>query len=300
MALTFTPLHPLFAGEVSAIDLRQVSDSATLEQLRSGMDQYGVLVFRHQPFTDNEQLDFAQRFDRTLHAKTSTAVLINNRFGNEALSDISNVGSDGEILPPGDRRRVSSLANRLWHTDASFVDPPGRYSMLSARVIPPVSADTEFADMRGAYDALDDDTKASLQGLQVHHSIAYSREVLGFEFAPEEKEKLKGAVHPLVRTFAVNGRKGLYLASHAASIIGWQTPEGRLLLRDLTEHATQPHFVYRHPWRDGDFVIWDNRATMHRARPFDDKKYRRELRRTTTLDLPLPPSSPRQAATVAA
>ena len=299
MALSFKQLHPLFAAEASAVDLRQIHDTGTLEQIRRGMDQYGVLVFRNQPFTDDEQLDFAQRFDGTLHAKTSTAVLIKNRFGNEALSDISNLGSDGQILPPDDRRRVSSLANRLWHTDASFVDPPGRYSMLSARVIPPVSADTEFADMRGAYDALDDATKTSLEGLQVHHSIAYSREVLGFEFAPEEKEKLKGAVHPLVRTFTVNGRKGLYLASHASSIIGWHTPEGRLLLRDLTEHATQPQFVYRHVWRDGDFVIWDNRATMHRARPFDDKKYRRELRRTTTLDMPLPRSMGRPFTGVA-
>lgn len=284
MALTLTPLHPLFAAEVSAIDLRATRDAATLEALRGGMDRYGVLVFRAQPFSDAEQIDFATAFDGTLHARTSTAVLTKNRFGNEALSDISNVGADGQILPPDDRRRVSSLANRLWHTDASFVEPPGRYSMLSARVIPPVAADTEFADMRGAYDALDADTKTAIETLKVHHSIAYSREVLGFEFAPEEKEKLKGAVHPLVRTFK-DGRRGLYLASHAASIIGWQLPEGRLLLRDLSEHATQPRFVFRHVWRDGDFVIWDNRSTMHRARPFDDVKYRRELRRTTTLDI---------------
>ena len=284
MALTFTPLHPLFAAEVSLVDLRATRDAATLEAIRGGMDRYGVLVFRDQPFGDAEQIDFASAFDGTLHARTSTAVLTKNRFGNEALSDISNVGADGQILPPDDRRRVSSLANRLWHTDASFVDPPGRYSMLSARVIPPVSADTEFADMRGAYDALDADTKALIEGLAVHHSIAYSREVLGFEFAPEEKEKLKGALHPLVRTFK-DGRRGLYLASHASSIIGWRLPEGRLLLRDLTEHATAPRFVFRHAWRDGDFVIWDNRSTMHRARPFDDVKYRRELRRTTTLDI---------------
>ena len=285
MAPTFTPLHPLFSAEVSPIDLRRTRDTATLETLRGGMDRYGVLVFRDQPFTDAEQIDFATAFDGTLHARTSTAVLTKNRFGNEALSDISNVGADGRILPPEDRRRVSSLANRLWHTDASFVDPPGRYSMLSARVLPPVAADTEFADMRGAYDALDADTKAAIDGLKVHHSIAYSREVLGFEFAPEEKEKLKGAVHPLVRTFK-DGRRGLYLASHASSIIGWQVAEGRLLLRDLIEHATAPRFVFRHAWRDGDFVIWDNRSTMHRARPFDDVKYRRELRRTTTLDMP--------------
>ena len=287
MALAFTSLHPLFAAEAGPVDLRAVHDQDTLEAIRAGMDRYGVLVFRNQPFEDDEQVAFAERFDGTLHARSSTSVMVKNRFGNEALGDISNVGADGEILPPDDRRRISSLANRLWHTDASFVDPPGRYSLLSARVLPPVSADTEFADMRGAYDALDAETSASLEGLQVHHSIAYSREVLGFEFAPAEKERLKGAVHPLVRTMK-DGRRALYLASHASSIIGWQVPEGRLLLRDLSEHATQPRFVYRHVWRDGDLVIWDNRTTMHRARPFDDVKYRRELRRTTTLDIEHP------------
>ena len=287
MKISFTPLQSLFAAEVSPIDLRETFERASLEQIRAGMEQYGVLVFRSQQFKDEEQLAFAERFDGTLHAKTSTAVMVKNRFGNEALSDISNVGANGEILPANDRRRMGSLANRLWHTDASFVDPPGRYSMLSARVLPPVSADTEFADMRSAYEALDDTTKAQIEGLQVHHSIAYSRETLGFEFSADEKEKLKGAVHPLVRT-QKSGRRGLYLASHASSIVGWFLPEGRLLLRDLIDHATQPKFVYRHVWRDGDFVIWDNRTTMHRARPFDDVKYRRELRRTTTLDIPLP------------
>lgn len=284
MTLTFKPLHPSFGGEVGPVDLRRAA-GAVLEEIRRAMDQYGVLVFRDQAFSDDEQLAFAERFDGTLHAKTSTAVLEKNRFGNEALSDISNVGKDGQLLAADDRRRMSSLANRLWHTDASFVDPAGRYSMLSARVIPPVHADTEYADMRGAYDALDDETKATVEELQVHHSIAYSREVLGFEFAPGEKEMLKGAVHPLVRKFEATGRKSLYLASHAQSIVGWPVPEARLLLRDLMEHATQPCFVYSHEWRLGDFVIWDNRTTMHRATPFDDKKYRRELRRTTTLDI---------------
>ena len=288
MALTFTPLHPLFAAEAGGVDLRAVTDTATLEAIRCGMDKYNVLVFRNQAFSDTEQVDFAQRFDGQLHAKTSTAVLVKNRFGNEALSDISNVGADGQLLAPDDRRRMTGLANRLWHADATFVDPAGRYSMLSARVVPPVSANTEFADMCGAYDALDDERKVLIADLRVHHSIAYSREVLGFEFSATEKEQLKGAVHPLVRSFARTGRKSLYLASHAASIIDWRVPEGRLLLRDLMEHATQPQFIYSHAWTVGDFVIWDNRTTMHRARPFDDGKYRRELRRTTTLDIPLP------------
>jgi alpha-ketoglutarate-dependent 2,4-dichlorophenoxyacetate dioxygenase len=284
MALTFTPLHPLFAAEAGAIDLRGVDDEATLAAIRAGMDQYGVLVFRRQPFSDEEQLAFALRFDGKLHTQTSQSVLVKNRLGTEALSDISNVGANGEILQTSDRRRMGALANRLWHTDASFVNPPGRYSLLSARALPPVSANTEFACMRAAYDALDAETKQRIEHLSVHHSIAYSRETLGFVFSAEEKEKLKGAVQPLVRTLA-KGRRSLYLASHASSIIDWPLAEGRLLLRDLMEHATQKSFVYSHAWQDGDLVIWDNRSTMHRATAFDDKKYRRELRRTTTLDI---------------
>lgn len=285
MKMTFTKLHPHFVAEVHGVDLREVHDRETLAQITAGMDEYGVLVFRNQPFTNEEQLEFAERFDGKLHAKTSVAVLAKNRFGNEALTDISNVADTGEILAPNDRRRMSTLSNRLWHTDASFEDPAGRYSMLSARVVPPVSADTEFADMRAAYDALDGEMKATLEDLRVFHSIVHSRQVLGFEFSEEEKARLKGAIHPLVRTIPGSRRRSLYLASHASHIDGWPVPEGRLLLADLTEHATQPQFVYRHEWRANDLVIWDNRATMHRARPFDDKKYRRELRRTTTLDI---------------
>jgi len=285
MSLTFRQLTTHFAAEASPIDLRQVHDRATLDQIRAGMDRYAVLVFREQPLSDAEQLAFAERFDGTLHAKTGASVLGRNRFGNEALTDISNVDEDGALLKSNDRRRMYALGNRLWHTDASFQNPPGRYSMLSARMVPPVSADTEFADMRAAYDALDAERRASLEGLCVHHSIAYSRETLGFEFSAAETEQLRGAAHPLVRTIPGSGRRCLYLASHASRIIDWPVPEGRLLLRDLIEHATQSQFVYRHSWRPHDLVIWDNRATMHRGRPFDDAKYRRELRRVTTLDV---------------
>ena len=285
MALGFRKLHPLFAAEAGAIDLRKAGDRATLDAIRAGMDEYAVLVFRDQPFADEEQLAFARRFDGELHAKTGAAVVGKNRFGNEALTDISNVDEGGALLKPDDRRRAYSLGNRLWHTDASFQDPPGRYSMLSAKVVPAVAADTEFADMRAAYDALDAETRQSIEPLRAHHSIAYSRQVLGFEFSEEERQKLKGAVHPLVRTNPRTRRRSLYLASHASQIVGWPVPEGRLLLRDLIEHATQPRFVYRHAWRAGDLVIWDNLATMHRGRPFDDARHRRELRRVTTLDV---------------
>jgi alpha-ketoglutarate-dependent 2,4-dichlorophenoxyacetate dioxygenase len=288
MALAFRKLHPHFVGEVSPVDLRRARDEDTLAQIRAGMDEYAILVFHDQPFTDEEHLAFAQRLDGALHTRTGAAAIGKSRLGSEALSDISNLDEHGDIQQADDRRRMYSLGNRLWHTDASFVDPPGRYSMLSAKVVPPVAADTEFADMRAAYDALPAELKARLEGLRVHHSIAHSRQTLGFEFSEDEQEKLKGAVHPLVRTIPRSGRRSIYVASHASRILGWPVPEGRLLLRDLIEHATQPEFVYRHAWRVGDLVIWDNRATMHRARPFEDATYRRELRRVTTLDVPEP------------
>jgi len=288
MASTFQRLHPHFAAESSRVDLRQVDDGESLARIRAGMDEHAVLVFRDQPFTDAEQIAFAQRLDGQLHTKTGSSALYKSRLGNEALSDISNIGEDGEILESQDRRRMYGLGNRLWHTDASFQDPPGRYSMLSAKVVPPVGAETEFADMRAAYDALPAETKARLEGLRVHHSIAHSRQTLGFEFSPDEQEILKGAVHPLIRTIPRSQRRSLYLASHASRVIDWPVPEGRLLLRDLIEHATQREFVYRHSWCVGDFVIWDNRATMHRGRPFEDATYRRELRRVTTLDIEQP------------
>lgn len=285
MALTFRQLHEHFMGEVSPVDLRHVHDAETLDSIRQALDKYAVLVFHDQQFTSDEQLAFAQRFDGEIHTKSASAALFGkNRLGYEGLSDVSNVNDKNEIMRADDRRRMSMMTNRLWHTDASFQDPPGRYSMLFARVIPPSGGDTEFADMRAAYDALDATTKTKLEGLKVFHSITYNKQVLGFELSNLEADKLKGAVHPLVLRLPRTGRRSLYLAAHTAHIISRPVPEGRLLLRDLTEHATQREFVYRHVWRRNDFVIWDNRSTMHRGRPFEDATHRRELVRVTTLD----------------
>src|SRR3989454_3905513 len=239
MALTFRKLHPHFVGESSPVELRKAHDEETLARIRAGMDEFAVLVFHDQSFSDAEQIAFGERLDGRLHQGTGSRAFTKSRLGDEALSDISNLDASGEIMKADDRRRHYTLGNRLWHTDASFVDPPGRYSMLHARVVPHVPA----------------------------------RHVLGFEFSDEEQEKLKGAIHPLVRTIPRSLRRSLYLASHQSRSI---------------DHATQPEFVYRHAWRVGDLVIWDNRATMPRARPFDDAKYRRELRRVTTLDIEQP------------
>src|SRR5262245_31424727 len=197
MAITFRKLHPTFVAEARGVQLSTLSDPEVLAQIRAGMDEYGVLVFPEQPLTDDEHLAFAQALDGSLHQRTGARVLTKSRFNNEALGDISNLGNDGEILQQGDRRHAYSLGNRLWHTDASFQDPPGRYSMLSAKVVPPAGADTEYADLRAAYDALPEETKTRLEGLRVHHSIAYSRQTLGFEFSTEEAGRLEGAIHPL-------------------------------------------------------------------------------------------------------
>ncbi len=285
MGLTFEKLHPRFAASVSGVDLRAVHDAATLEAIRAGMDEYAVLVFRDQKLSDAEQLAFAKRFDGELHSKTGASVLGKNRLGDEALTDISNVDENGEIMDTNDRRRMYALGNRLWHTDASFQDPPGRYSMLLARVVPSVPANTDFSDMRAACEALDEATRARIEGLQVHHTITHSRAQLGFEFSAEEHERLKGAVHPLLVANPRTGRRALYLASHAAKIMGWPVPDGRLLIRELMDHAIQSEFVYSHAWRVGDLVIWDNKSTMHRGRWYDDSKHRREMRRVTTLDV---------------
>src|SRR3954471_16059548 len=162
MTVTFRKLHPVFAAESSPVNLRTASDRDTLERIRAGMDEHAVLVFRDQTFTVQEQVEFAQRLDGRLHTKTGVSALMKNRLGDVPVGDISNVGPDGKILPRDDRKRMYSLANRLWHTDGSFQDPAGRYSMLYACVLPPVRSDTQFADMRAAYDALDDATKEML------------------------------------------------------------------------------------------------------------------------------------------
>ena len=285
MTLEFTPLHPSFVSEASRIALREVDDQAVLDAIRDAMDEHAVVVFRDQAFEDDEQLDLRPPARRG-------AAREDREPGDRGQPD-GQRGADRR-LERGRRRRVAGAGRppapvlprqpplahrRLFRESARAVLPPARPGGPAERPA------TEFADMRAAYDALDDRTRERIEGLEVHHSIAWSRSTLGFEFTPEEAEILWGAIQPLVRTFPRCGRRSLYLASHASRILGWTLPEGRLLLRDLMEHATQREFVYAHQWRAGDLVIYDNRATMHRARPFDDGVLRRELRRVTTLDV---------------
>jgi alpha-ketoglutarate-dependent 2,4-dichlorophenoxyacetate dioxygenase len=196
---------------------------------------------------------------------------------------VSNLDKDNQVFARDDRPRLFGLGNRLWHSDSSFKVIPAKYSLLHARSVPSKGGNTEFADMRAAYDALDDEIKAEVEGLVCEHSQLYSRAILGFtDFTDEERERFKPVHQCLVRTHPVTKRRSLYLASHAGGILGWPVPEARAFLRDLIEHATQRQFVYAHTWKVGDLVMWDNRQTMHRARPFPAHEPR-DMRRTTLV-----------------
>jgi alpha-ketoglutarate-dependent 2,4-dichlorophenoxyacetate dioxygenase len=286
--LQAAPLHPLFVGELTGVDVRALGDRG-LDELRALMDRYAVLVIRDQPFTDDEQAAFATRLGGgELVTKVGRSVIDpNKRLKHEALTDISNLDEKNEIMDRADRRRMYSLGNRLWHSDSSFQSPPARYSMLSAKEVPTAGGETEYADMRAAYDALPDAMKDQIEDLRAFHSIIYSRSTIGFtEFSDEERAQFPGAEQPLVRVHPGSHRKSVYVASHASHVIGWPVPDGRILLRELLALATLPQFVYRHAWRLGDFVIWDNRCTMHRGLAFDETRERRDLRRVTTIDAP--------------
>lgn len=284
MALSIRPIDPVsrafFAGEVSGIDITQPLSHADAAAISAGMDQYGVLVFHDQPFTDETQLAFSRNFGALEQATGDIAQGANRRLSMD-VNDISNLDRDNRILARDDRRRLFGLGNRLWHSDSSFKAVPAKYSLLSARTIPSAGGNTEFADMRAAYDALDDETKAKCENLVCEHSQLFSRAILGFtDFTEEERRRFAPVRQRLVRWHPVTGRRSLFLASHAGAILGWPVPEARAFLRELTEHATQRRFVYAHVWRQWDLVMWDNRVTLHRARPFNANEVR-DMHRTT-------------------
>lgn len=274
------PARPTFIGEVSGIDLTRRLTEEEVSAIHAGMDRFGVLVFHDQHFEDEQQIAFSRQLGM-LEEATGDIMSEKDRRLSMDLNDISNLDKNGELLPRDDRRRLFGLGNLLWHSDSSFKEVPAKYSMLSARKIPLAGGNTEFADMRAAYDALDDATKSEVHNLICLHSQIFSRGVLGFDdFTEAERAKWAPVRQGLVRRHPNTGRLSLYLASHAGGIEGWPMPEARSFLRDLNEHATQRQFVYAHVWRPWDLVMWDNRVTMHRARRYDPKEVR-DMRRTT-------------------
>ena len=302
MNLSFKPLHPVFAAECSGVDIGEPISPEISAAIQAGMDQYAVLVFRRaKPLTTEQHLAFTKSLGeieppyRKIHPEQGA------RFDNPALSDISNLAPSGSILPREDRKRAFSvIGNQLWHSDSSYKKIPARYSALCAHVIPPEDGDTEFADMRDAWDTLDPKLKEKVKDLVAEHSRIFSKGALGFTFTEQELKDFAPVRQPLVRVHPSSGRVSLFLSSHAGRIVGWPVPEALMLLRDLQEHATQRERVYRHKWRVGDLVMWDNQATMHRARPYDDLEYPRDLRRTTlTTGAPAIPLSATQPSKTA-
>ena len=274
-------IHPVFVGEVSGVDLRQPLTRDEVAAIEAGMDRYAVLIFHDQNITDDQQMAFTQNYGDIENAKGGNITKDHEYRLKKGMVDVSNLDKDGKPFARDDRRRMFNLGNRLWHSDSSFRAKPAKYSILSARTVASDGGNTEFADMRNAYDTLDAKTRALVDDLVCEHSLVYSRGSMGFsELTDDEKAMMKPVRQRLVRTHPVTGRKSLYLSSHAGTIVGWLVPESRDLLRDLTEHATQRENVYIHRWRQYDLVIWDNRQTMHRVRRFDETQPR-DMRRTT-------------------
>ncbi|MEH2566303.1 TauD/TfdA dioxygenase family protein [Bradyrhizobium sp. AZCC 2289] len=282
MTVTIRQLGKHFFGEVSGVDLRQPLTPQEARDIEAGMDKYAVLLFRGQDITDAQQMAFALNFGERENPRGGNVVKPHeSRLASTGLNDVSNLDKDGKPLPRDSRAHLFNLGNCLWHSDSSFRPIPAKFSLLSARVVNPKGGNTEFADMRAAYDALDDETKAEIEDMICEHSLMYSRGSLGFlDYTDEEKEMFKPVRQRLVRTHPVHGRKSLYLSSHAGAILGMSMPEARLLLRDLTEHATQPEFVHVHKWTVHDLIMWDNRQTMHRVRRYDQSQPR-DMRRAT-------------------
>jgi len=245
------------------------------------MIRYAVLVFHDQKLTDEQQMAFTLNFGTLEDARGGNITKPEDRRLQVGMNDVSNLGKDGRPLERDSRVQLFNLGNMLWHSDSSFRPVPAKFSLLSARLVNPNGGNTEYADMRAAYDALDAQTKAEIDELICEHSLMFSRGSLGLvDYSEEEKAMFRPVRQRLVRTHPVTGRKSLYLSSHAGAILGMPTPEARILLRDLTEHATQPQFVYVHRWQPWDFVMWDNRRTMHRVRRYDQSRPR-DMRRTT-------------------
>ena len=281
MPIAIRQIGPTFVGEVSGIDLAKPASPEDVAAIEAGMDRYAVLVFRDQKLTDEEQMAFSRNFGALEPPRGGNITRMEDRRLAIGMNDVSNLDKEHKPHARDSRQRMFNLGNMLWHSDSSFRAVPAKYSLLSARGVSPKGGDTEFADMRAAYDALDEASKREIQDCVCEHSLMYSRGSLGFlDYSEEEKAMFKPVRQRLVRTHPVTGRKSLYLSSHAGTILGMPMPEARILLRDLTEHATQPRFVYVHKWRLNDLAMWDNRQTMHRGRRYDETQPR-DVRRTT-------------------
>jgi alpha-ketoglutarate-dependent 2,4-dichlorophenoxyacetate dioxygenase len=281
MSFSLKPLHPVFAAEVRGLPVSADVSPGAVEFLEDAMATYAVVVLPEQYVGDDEQIAFSRFFGPRETPQAPTAKNDGLRLA-KYLFDASNLGTDHEILPADHPRRKMRGGDRLWHSDSSFNPLPTKWSMLHGRIIPPAGGNTDFCDTRAAYDSLPQKMKGRIEGMVAVHSLWHSRKKGGLEEVSEKQmQNMPPVYQPVVRTIPRSGRKALYVGAHARSIIGMPEEEGAKLLQELTDHCTQPQYVYSHPWREGDLVIWDNRCTLHRATPFEDLKYKRDMRRTT-------------------
>ena len=283
-SFTCDPLQPLFAAEVRGVDLSVAIDKSFAGVIETAMDQYAVLAFRDQTLNEVQQMAFTRALG-PVDMGLLKVLQPKSRFKEAGMIDISNVDLESRVRDRDDPKQVDLLANQLWHSDSSFKRPSAKYSLLLARVVTGEGGETEFADMRAAYDALPEDLALEVEGLVAEHSAFHSRMQLDdSQYTEADLAAFPLVQWPIVREHPGSKQKTLFIGVHAARIIGRPLPEGRLLLAELLEHATQPQFVYRHQWRPGDLVIWDNRAVLHRGRRYDLAQ-RRELRRSTVEDI---------------
>ncbi len=284
MSLDIQPLHADFAAQIGGVNIAEDLSAPQRDELRAAVEKFGVVVLPDQPLEKAAQIRFSERFG-PLDIGFKKASKSPSRLDYEELLDMSNVGEDDEIVARHHRKIVGNIANQLWHSDSSFQKPVSTFSFLLAVVLTQKGGETEFADTRVAYETLAPDRKTELHGLVAKHHPLYSRLQLGdTSYSPEQRDAIAPAEWPLLRAGHPSGRTGLFIGAHAHEVIGMTVPEGRMLLADLLEHTTAPERVYRHHWRLGDLVIWDNRVTLHRGRRFDFSE-RRELRRTTVLEI---------------
>jgi len=275
-----------FVAFVSDINLKEKLNKREIEILQKSIDKFGVLVFRNQSLTDDEQVNFSEYFGNIEHSgKKSNITKVNDRRLSTKLADVSNIDKKSNVFKKNDPRRIFNLGNRLWHSDSSFKKIPAKYSLLSSKTIVKKGGNTEFSDMRLAYENLEDDIRSKIETLYCEHSLIYSRQRLGFDMEKElsksEIKNFKPVLQPMVREIRENNRKTIYLSSHIGKIKGWLRPDAMSFVDDLIEYATQKKFKYVHKWKVNDLIMWDNRQTMHRVRSFDDVNETRDMRRTT-------------------
>lgn len=284
MAADVWPVTDSFAAEIGDIDLSQPISDSDWAIIENAYNTYSVLVFPDQDLPTDAHVEFAKRFGSVDHSMQKSMDVEDERLPS-TLADVSNLDRSGEVMTPDNRMLDFQRGNRLWHTDSSFKPTPANASCLYMKAIPPVGGQTEFADARAAWDALDPVLQQKIEGRVAIHSIATSRARLGFEMTDKEHADYPRVPQAMVRTHRASGRKSIYLASHAGSIVDMPDSEATALIDQLMAHATQPQFVYSHRWRANDLVIWDNKCVFHRGRPFDDLRWPRDARRATSLDI---------------